>query len=125
MESKFTAMANDVLKLAKKTARTLKLNYVGTEHILMGLILEDGCVASRILIDNGIDENRMMDMIRDLIVPDSNVRTLDRDGFSPRAEKVLEEAHRLAERFHADLQLLLRYPRFAADDGGCHRCIQA
>ncbi len=102
MESKFTAMANDVLKLAKKTARTLKLNYVGTEHILMGLILEDGCVASRILIDNGIDENRMMDMIRDLIVPDSNVRTLDRDGFSPRAEKVLEEAHKLAERFHAD-----------------------
>jgi ATP-dependent Clp protease ATP-binding subunit ClpC len=102
MDSKFTAMANDVLKLARKTARTLKLNYIGTEHILMGLILEDGCVASRILIDNGIDENRMMDMIRDLIVPDSNVRTLDRDGFSPRAEKVLEEAHKLAERFRAD-----------------------
>ena len=102
MESKFTVMANDALKLAKRTARSLKLNYVATEHILMGLILEDGCVASRILIDNGIDENRMMDMIRDLIVPDSNVRTLDRDGFSPRAEKVLEEAHRMAERFHAD-----------------------
>ena len=102
MDSKFTVMANEALKLAKKTARTLKLNYVGTEHILMGLILEDGCVASRILIDNGIDESRMMDMIRDLIVPDSNVRTLDRDGFSPRAEKVLEEAHRMAERFHAD-----------------------
>ncbi len=102
MESKFTVMANDALKLARKTARSLKLNYIGTEHILMGLILEDGCVASRILIDNGIDENRMMDMIRDLIVPDSNVRTLDRDGFSPRAEKVLEEAHRMAERFRAD-----------------------
>ena len=102
MDSKFTVMALDALKLAKKTARSLKLNYVGTEHILMGLILEDGSVASRILIDNGIDENRMMDMIRDLIVPDSSVRTLDKDGFSPRAEKVLEEAHRMAERFHAD-----------------------
>ena len=102
MNDQFTAMAEDALRLAKKTARNLKLNYVGTEHILMGLILEDGCVASRILLDNGIDESRMMDMIRDLIVPDSNVRTLDRDGFSPRAEKVLEEAHKLAERFHAD-----------------------
>jgi ATP-dependent Clp protease ATP-binding subunit ClpC len=102
MDSKFTLMAADALKLAKRTARSLKLNYVGTEHILMGLILEDGSVASRILIDNGIDENRMMEMIRDLIVPDSNVRTLDKDGFSPRAEKVLEEAHRMAERFHAD-----------------------
>ncbi|MBQ9304701.1 Clp protease N-terminal domain-containing protein, partial [Butyrivibrio sp.] len=102
MDSKFTLMAADALKLARKTARNLKLNYVGTEHILMGLILEDGSVASRILIDNGIDENRMMDMIKDLIVPDSTVSTLDKDGFSPRAEKVLEEAHRLAERFHAD-----------------------
>ncbi len=102
MESKFTPMAADALKLAKRTARTLKLNYVGTEHILMGLILEDGSVASRILIDNGIDENRMMDMIRDLIVPDSRVGTLDKDGFSPRAEEVLEEAHKMAERFHAD-----------------------
>ncbi len=102
MDSKFTVMAADALKLAKRTARSLKLNYVGTEHILMGLILEDGCVASRILLDNGIDESRMMDMIRDLIVPDSSVRTLDKDGFSPRAEKVLEEAHRMAERFKAD-----------------------
>ena len=102
MDSKFTLMAADALKLARKTARNLKLNYVGTEHILMGLILEDGSVASRILIDNGIDENRMMDMIKDLIVPDFTVSTLDNDGFSPRAEKVLEEAHRLAERFHAD-----------------------
>ncbi|MCR5558660.1 MAG: ATP-dependent Clp protease ATP-binding subunit [Butyrivibrio sp.] len=102
MDSKFTVMAADALKLAKRTARSLKLNYVGTEHILMGLILEDGCVASRILLDNGIDESRMMEMIRDLIVPDSSVRTLDKDGFSPRAEKVLEEAHRMAERFRAD-----------------------
>ena len=101
MDSKYTVMAADALKLAKKTARSLKLNYIGTEHILMGLILEDGSVASRILIDNGIDENRMMDMIRDLIVPDSTVSTLDKDGFSPRAEKVLEEAHRMAERFRA------------------------
>ena len=102
MDSKFTVMAADALKLARRTARSLKLNYVGTEHILMGLILEDGSVASRILIDNGVDETRMMDMIRDLIVPDSSVRTLDKDGFSPRAEKVLEEAHKMAERFHAD-----------------------
>ena len=102
MNDQFTVMAEDALRLAKKTARNLKLNYVGTEHILMGLILEDGSVASRILIDNGIDESRMMDMIKDLIVPGSSVRTLDRDGFSPRAEKVLEDSHIMSERFKAD-----------------------
>ncbi len=102
MSSQYTDKAADALKLAKRTARQLKLNYVGTEHILMGLIKEDNCVASRILRDNGIDENRLLDMIKDLIVPDSGVSTLDKDGFSPRAEKVLEEADKMADRFHAD-----------------------
>ena len=102
MNSQFTDKANDALKLARKTARSLKLNYVGTEHILMGLIREEGSVASRILLDNGIDENRMMDMIKDLMAPEATVSTLDRDGYSPRAEQVLAEAHRQAQRFHAE-----------------------
>ena len=102
MNSQFTDKANDALKLAKKTARSLKLNYVGTEHILMGLVREQGSVASRILQDNGIEENRLLDMIRDLMVPEGTISTSERDGFSPRAEQVLAEAHRQAERFHAE-----------------------
>ncbi len=102
MNSQFTEKAKNALKFAKKTARNLKLNYVGTEHILMGLIKEEGSVASRILADNGITEARMMDMIQDLMVPGGTLSTLDKDGFSPRAEHVLEEAHKQAERFHAE-----------------------
>ncbi|MCR5101909.1 MAG: AAA family ATPase, partial [Butyrivibrio sp.] len=102
MSSQFTEKAKNALKFAKKTAKNLKLNYVGTEHILMGLIKEEGSVASRILADNGITETRMMDMIQDLMVPGGSLSTLDKDGFSPRAEHVLEEAHRQAERFHSD-----------------------
>ncbi|MCR5657284.1 MAG: ATP-dependent Clp protease ATP-binding subunit [Butyrivibrio sp.] len=102
MNKKFTDKAEEALKNAKKTARTLKLNYVGTEHLLMGLIKTEGCVASRILIDNGINEDKMMDIIRDLIVTGGNLTVLDKEGFSPRAENVLEEAHRQADRFHAE-----------------------
>ncbi|WP_081830061.1 ATP-dependent Clp protease ATP-binding subunit [Butyrivibrio sp. NC2002] len=102
MKKKYTDKAEEVLKNAKKTARTLKLNYVGTEHLLMGLIRTEGCVASRILIDNGINEDKMMDIIRDLIVTGGNLTVLDKEGFSPRAENVLEEAQKQAERFHAD-----------------------
>ena len=102
MSSQYTDKAANALKLAKRTARQLKLNYIGTEHILMGLIKEDNCVASRILRDNGIDENRLLDMIKDLIVPDSGVSTLDKGGYSPRAEKVLEEADRMSDRFNSD-----------------------
>ena len=56
MNREYTEKAQNALKQAKKTARSLKLNYVGTEHLLMGLIRTEGCVASRILIDNGINE---------------------------------------------------------------------
>ena len=102
MNHRYTDKAAGVLRRARKVAKSLKLNYVGTEHLLMGLILEKGSVASRILIDNGVNEDRLMDMIKDLIVPDGTVGTMDRDGFSPRAEMILEEAARQAERFHAD-----------------------
>ena len=102
MSKEYTEKAQQALKLARKTARTLKLNYVGTEHLLMGLIKTEGCVASRILIDNGINEDKMMDVIRDLIVEGGNITLLDKEGFSPRAESVLDEADRQAARFHAD-----------------------
>ncbi|WP_022763043.1 ATP-dependent Clp protease ATP-binding subunit [Butyrivibrio sp. AD3002] len=102
MNKEYTEKAQEALKLARKTARTLKLNYVGTEHLLIGLIKTGGCVASRILIDNGINEDKMMDIIRDLIVEGGNLTLLDKEGFSPRAENVLEEAERQADRFHAD-----------------------
>lgn len=101
MNSQFTDKADNALKTARKASRSLKLNYVGTEHILIGLIREEGSVASRILIDNGIDEKRLMDLVKDLIVQDGSVTTMDRDGFSPRAQQVLSEAHRQADRFHA------------------------
>ena len=102
METKYTDKAREVLKQARKTAQTLQLNYVGTEHILISLVKTQQCVASRILQDNGVSEERLMNMIRDLIVQDGAVATLDADGFSPRAQKVLEEAERLSKRFHAD-----------------------
>ncbi len=101
MNSQFTDKAENALKTARKASRSLKLNYVGTEHILLGLIREEGSVASRILIDNGIDEKRLMDLVKDLIVQDGSVTTMDRDGFSPRAQQVLNEAHRQADRFRA------------------------
>lgn len=101
MNSQFTDKAENALKTARKASKSLKLNYVGTEHILLGLIREEGSVASRILIDNGIDEKRLMDLVKDLIVQDGSVTTMDRDGFSPRAQQVLNEAHRQADRFRA------------------------
>ena len=103
MKEQYTELAKAVLKRAEAAARELKMNYTGSEHLLMGLIREKNCVASRILTDNGVDEERLLSMIPDMIEQQGTVALMDMDGFSPRAEEVLEEAHRQAARFKARL----------------------
>ncbi len=99
MQSQFTDKAKAALLLAEKTAVSLRQGYVGTEHILAGLLKEGTGVAAKVLTANGLDEIQLLEMIRDLITPDKGVLARDRDGYSPRSLKVLEEAHRQAERF--------------------------
>lgn len=99
MQSQFTNKAREALLQAQKCARSLKQGYVGTEHILVGLLKEESGVAARVLADNGVEVKQVMEMIRDLIAFDGGVMVKEREGYSPRARKVLEEAHRQAERF--------------------------
>ena len=99
MQSQFTDKAKAALLLAEKTAKKLRQGYVGTEHILVGLMKERTGVAARVLYDNGVNEVQVMEIIRDLISMDSPVVIKDRESYSPRAIKVLEEAHKQAERF--------------------------
>lgn len=99
MQSRFTDNAQTALTQAAKCAKSLKQGYVGTEHILMGLIRETNGVAAKVLADNGVDADRVMDMIQDLIAFEKGVALREQGVYSPRAEKVLAEAHRQAERF--------------------------
>ena len=98
----FTDKAKTVLMLAEKTASRMHTGYVGTEHILVGLLKEGTGVAAKVLEENGADEDKIIEMIRELIVPEAAVATKEREGYSPRAQAVLEEAHRQSERFGAE-----------------------
>lgn len=102
MRPQFTDKAKMALTLAERAARNLKQSYVGTEHILFGLLRENTGVAATVLMENGVELQQLKELIKDLIAPESTVMLAERDGYSPRAEKVLEEAHRQAERFHSD-----------------------
>jgi len=102
MQPQFTDKAKMALALAERAARNLKQSYVGTEHILFGLLRENTGVAATVLMENGVEMQQLKELIKDLIAPESTVMLAERDGYSPRAEKVLEEAHRQAERFHSD-----------------------
>ena len=99
MQSQFTDKAQNALAQASRWARSLKQGYIGTEHILVGLLKEDTGVAAKVLADNGVETEQVMDMIRDLIAFENGVAVKDREGYSPRAARILEEAHSQAARF--------------------------
>ncbi len=98
----FTDKAKAALSLAEKTASRMRAGYVGTEHILVGLLKENTGVASKVLKENGADVDKIIEMIQELIMPEAAVALKDRAGISPRADRVLEEAHRQADRFGAE-----------------------
>ncbi|NLL80521.1 MAG: ATP-dependent Clp protease ATP-binding subunit [Clostridiales bacterium] len=98
----FTQKAENALRLAELAAKEFRQNYIGTEHILLGLLRERTGVAANVMFDNGVDESQVMEMIRDLIAPENPLALKERDGYSPRSRKILEESARQAERFQAE-----------------------
>lgn len=102
MQPQFTDKAKTALLLAERAARSLRQSYVGSEHILLGLLRENTGVAATVLLNNSVDIVQLKEMIKDLIVPETSVLIAERDGYSPRAQAILEEAHRQAERFGSD-----------------------
>ncbi|MBQ8597416.1 MAG: ATP-dependent Clp protease ATP-binding subunit [Lachnospiraceae bacterium] len=98
----FTENAKTALSLAMRTASRLKAGYVGTEHILAGLLKQKSGVAARVLTENGADEAKLMEMIKELLLSNSAVTLKEKEDYSPRAKAVLEEAHKQADRFGAE-----------------------
>ena len=99
MQLQFTEKAEAALTLAEKCAKQLKQGYIGTEHILVGLVKEGSGVAAKVLQDNGVTLENVLKMIKELIAFEAGVTVRERAGYSPRALKVLEEAHKQAKRF--------------------------
>lgn len=103
MRSGYTDKAKAALSLAEKTAVRMHTGYIGTEHILVGLLKEGTGVAAKVLIENGAQEDKILEMIQELIAPEGGISLKEKEGFSPRAQAVLEEADRQAQRFGEDL----------------------
>ena len=102
MNRPYTAKAKKALTLAGRMSRSLHHNYIGTEHLLLGLLREGSGVAACVLMSNGVEEEKLVQLIEDLIAPSSDVLVMDRDGYSPKTQKVLERAQAEAEHFHSE-----------------------
>ncbi len=99
--NRFSNKAETALKLAVGMAGMLGQGYVGTEHILLGLLREGTSAAAQVLDSHGVDEERVMALIRQLIAPASPVA--EGGGYSPRAARALENSYREAVQFKSPL----------------------
>ncbi len=110
MFAKFTERARKVLSIAEQEALKLKHSYVGTEHILYGLIAEDQGIAARALIDNGISKEVVESKIIDMIGKGQN-EVKGSIGLTPRSKKVLnlamDEARKMGHNYIGTEHLLL------------------
>ena len=101
MQTAYTAKAKKAIDIATRISKSLHHSYIGTEHILLGLLKEGTGVASQVLADNGVEYDKVLELIEELIAPGNAVAVLD-DGLSPRAAHVLEVSKAEAARFHSE-----------------------
>ncbi len=107
---RFTKRARHVLTLAQEEARRFQHNYIGTEHLLLGLIREEEGVASQVLRNLGVEVDQVRQAIETIIGRGERI-VLGEVGLTPRAKKVIEfavdEARRLMHQLIGTEHILL------------------
>jgi ATP-dependent Clp protease ATP-binding subunit ClpC len=97
MNDKFTDNAKRAINLARDTAFRLNHNYIGTEHLLIGLMQVEG-VASRVLKENGVTADKVIELVNQLISPGSGVEMMEGGSFTPRSKRILDQSQREAAK---------------------------
>ncbi|MDO4187811.1 MAG: ATP-dependent Clp protease ATP-binding subunit [Lachnospiraceae bacterium] len=98
----YTISAQRALMEAKFISEKLKHGYVGSEHILLGLIREGEGAASKVLMASGVLADDVVSMIRDQIAPSKGMLVKDREVYTPKAKEILTLAEETARHFRAD-----------------------
>jgi hypothetical protein len=111
MSNRFTERAQRVILIAQEEAKRLNHDYVGTEHLLLGLIALGEGVAAQVLANLGVDLRRVRNEIEKIVGTGDNVMLLGEIPFTPRAKKVLElaveEAQNMGHNYVGTEHLLL------------------
>ncbi|HHT97332.1 MAG TPA: ATP-dependent Clp protease ATP-binding subunit [Clostridiales bacterium] len=100
MQEKFTENASKAIKIAQETAYRLSHNYIGTEHLLIGLLQSEG-VAADVLKENGITVEKVLELINQLIAPKTSIGIKEPGGFTPRSKHILDQSYQESMRLKA------------------------
>jgi ATP-dependent Clp protease ATP-binding subunit ClpC len=108
--ARFTERARRVLSLAQEEAQRFNHNYIGTEHLLLGLVCEDDGVAAKVLSNLGVELNKVRSTV-EFIIGRGDQTVLGDIGLTPRSKQVIElaveEARLLGHRYIGTEHLLL------------------
>ena len=103
MKYKFTNSAEIALEIANEIAAKLGHNYIGTEHLLYGLVEEANGVASKVLANQGVTSAEVLKEIENLIGinEEASITDIDAIGFTPRTKRVIENAFMEARKLNS------------------------
>ncbi len=104
MLERFTRKALQALRYAEETARHLEHGYIGTEHLLVGLLKEESSVAANVLMAHGVTADEVIRLIQELIAPVGGAMVQEGGGYTPRARRILEQSALEASKM--DVQLV-------------------
>lgn len=103
MFEEYTKQAEAALALARQASEQLRQNYIGSEHLLIGLIRENTGVAAKVLLMNKVTAENIRLLTEQLVAPgaDMNTSVAEREGLTPRASRILSLAGDTARNFNA------------------------
>lgn len=106
---RFTQRAAQALNYAKECSNSLGHNYIGTEHILWGLVKEGGGIAANVLVSNGVTESKVMEKIISIVGKGDG--SLPVSGYTPRTKRVMElsyaETRRMGQNYIGTEHIML------------------
>ena len=103
MEGNFSNRVNDVIKLSREEALRLGHDYIGTEHLLLGIIREGEGIAIKVLKNLGVDLYELKREVEDTVNPSSNTLTVGNIPLTKQSEKVLKITYLEARLYKSDV----------------------
>ena len=101
MQTPYTKQAGSAIKYAGRKAREMRHPYIGTEHLLLGLRNEYAGVAGQVLAQNGVEEEKILHLMGELIAPADDMLGSRKPEQSPRLEDILENSEKEARRLRS------------------------
>ncbi len=93
----YSNQAENALKTAKRISSKLKHDFIGTEHLLAGLLREEESIAGQVLAEESINSDDVMNLITELMHTEGGTGVMERKGYTPKLRQVLELAEEQAK----------------------------